>query len=471
MPEVEPRRSGVYVVTYAQNATPVDDNFLASLLVYCKARGGELVVIPGRYRNPTSRWTQHNESDEWWDPRIAPYVYRGQLEIAPTLIAYGNVPIQPTAVTPLSGLEACCGAASAIFGHPKIQLTTIPGEDTDSARVMTTTGAVTVPNYTDSKAGWKGDLHHVTGACVVEVDGDDWHLRQINADASGAFYDLDRHYSPDGVEAAPPALGLVLGDVHVAQVDPDVVEATLRAPDSMAATLRPRQVVYHDLLDFRARNHHEIKNPDGRYQRAVGDLPDSVEAEVLEAIAFLDATPDGCDPIVVPSNHDEAFDRWLREADPNVDPVNARFYHDTRASVLGEYDRTGVWPSALALVYRLRGGGRARFIDRSEPFKIAGIACNFHGDKGPGGSRGTIAGYAKLGVKTIIGHGHGPGIRDGCTQVGVSGQLNMGYNAGAPSSWAHAHCVIYANGKRSLIFIKRGRWRARPEVEAERAAA
>ena len=65
---------------------------------------------------------------------------------------------------------------------------------------------------------------------------------------------------------------------------------------------------------------------------------------------------------------------------------------------------------------------------------------------------------AKLGTTTIVGHSHTPAILEGCYQVGVTGKLDQGYNKG-PSSWMHAHCVLYGNGKRSLLFIRDGRWR------------
>jgi len=42
------------VITWAQNATPANHGFLQSLLEYCKTNNAKLLVIPGRYKNPTS---------------------------------------------------------------------------------------------------------------------------------------------------------------------------------------------------------------------------------------------------------------------------------------------------------------------------------------------------------------------------------------------------------------------------------
>ena len=81
-----------------------------------------------------------------------------------------------------------------------------------------------------------------------------------------------------------------------------------------------------------------------------------------------------------------------------------------------------------------------------------------HGDRGPNGARGSIKNLRRIGVKSIIGHSHSPGIDEGAYQNGTSTRLRLGYNVG-PSSWLNAHTVVYANGKRSLINIIDGKWR------------
>ena len=469
IPDLGPERCDRYVITYAQNATPINDDFFASLLAFCEHRGAKLLVIPGRYKNPTSIWSEKSRSEERWDPRLDPYllvtresssnkiISARRVRLCESLLVASDISIQPTAVRPLTGFEVFAGQGSCIFGHPKIQLKSIAGSRHGSARTLASTGAVTVPNYTHSKAGKKAEAHHVFGALSVEISGDSFSLRQINATSDGSFIDLNEHFSPYGVEEAPRPLALIMGDIHVATVDSTVLDATLRDGESIAKTLRPEKILYHDTLDFRSRNHHEIKNPDKVFERHVrGD--GNVDLEVQEAIDFLEATPDFAEPVVVKSNHDAALDRWLRDADPKRDPLNAVFYHKARSAKLEHYQDNGEWVSAFELLYRERGSGRVTFV--SGGYQIAGIECGFHGDLGTNGARSSILSYARLGEKTVIGHSHSPAILDGCYQVGVTGKLDQGYNKG-PSSWQHAHCIIYANGKRSLIFVDResGKWR------------
>jgi hypothetical protein len=89
---------------------------------------------------------------------------------------------------------------------------------------------------------------------------------------------------------------------------------------------------------------------------------------------------------------------------------------------------------------------------------INNIEVGYHGDHGPNGARGSRAQFGKIGTKVIIGHGHSPGIREGAYQVGTSSLLDLEYVKG-PSSWLATHCVVYSNGKRSLLNIVEGEWK------------
>lgn len=449
-----------YVVTYAQNATPVNVKFMQALKVYCRHNNAQLVVIPGRYKNPTSIWSEKMEHDQWWADEVKPYLYKGKFIIGENIVVHADISIQPTAVRPLTGFEVYAGASSAIFGHPKIQLQTIATAKRRYPRIFTTTGAVTKPNYTDSKAGKKGEAHHVFGATIVEQSSNLYHIRQINAKTCGSFIDLDKKYTHEGVMNAGRALALICGDIHEAKSDQAVLNATFGDRGSVCDVLKPKKVVYHDLLDFESRGHHTRDLLVERIERVHGAKLDTVEDEVHRAIKFVDeTTPQDTEPVVIVGNHDEHFDRWLQDADPKADPLNARFFHEAWFKVLAEYEKNRKLIPAFEVFYEERGGGRAKFIHRDDVLKIGGVYCNFHGDKGMNGARGTTLSYAKLGVKTVIGHSHSPEIMDGCYKVGVTGNLEMDYNH-MPTSWLNTHCVIYANGKRCLIHIVDGEWRA-----------
>lgn len=456
--------SSRYVVTYAQNATPIHRPFWESLQVYCEENDAKLVVLPGRYKNPTSQWSKAASDDDWWAPEVVEFLLPRQQVLRRQVILHGDISIQPTAVRPLTGFEAYAGRASGIFGHTKLELSVIPGAERENPKIFATTGACTVPNYTDSKAGKKGQLHHVHGAAIIEFDDEGgWHLRHVNAQRNGAFYDLDKFYSGDGVQHGGGVKALITGDLHHDQLEPAVDEATF-GEGGMVDLLEPETLVYHDALDFRRRNSHRRDDPMFAYRQASGFAPSSVEDEVHALFEFLEDRAPESEPVVVRANHDEQLDRWLRQVESRLDPANFAFWCRVWLDVMAALDTGEVDPNPLELAYRRwcteRGGeGRVRFLKRDESLEIGGIYIHLHGDQGANGARGSVLGFAKLGVKTVTGHGHAAMIRDGAYRVGVSGKLDMEYNRG-PSSWTHTHCIVHRNGKRQLLTIlSSGRWK------------
>lgn len=459
------RAAGVkrFVITSAQNATPVNRAFLNSLLHYCNHNDATLIVIPYRYRNVTSVWSEHAERDDWWASEIVPYLSDQRVDLNKNLVLLADIKTQPTAVSPLSGFETLTGGKSAIIGHPKLELVTIPTPQHSLPKILTTTGAVTLDNYTPTKAGKKGEHHHTYGAAVVEIVGSKFHLRQINAVRDGSFIDLTTEYRPDGVLDAGRAAAVILGDLHCRFVDPGVVKATFDAKDSIVRTLKPEHIVYHDIMDFHSQNHHhqgKVFINLAKYQAR----KHNVEAEIDEVAEFVGKRAGDAKVIFVPSNHPDALARWIEEANWKSDPENAEFYLETalqmvKAARMTDSGTETLDPFAHWMRRKLGSNDRYVFLRRDQSFAIAGIEVGYHGDRGPNGARGNIGGFGKIGAKTVIGHSHTPGIKDGVYQVGTSSRLRLEYNSG-PSSWLHTHAVVYANGKRSLISVIGGEWRA-----------
>lgn len=464
-----------YVVTWAQNATPVHPAFFAALLKYCSHNEAKLVVIPGRYKNPTSIVTQQQQQDEYWCDEVSPYLMNSRQELCPNLMVMGDIKIQPTAATPLTGFQSITHDRSGIFGHPKVQLTSIATPQNKLPKILTTTGAVTVKNYTDTKAGKKGDFHHTLGAAIVEIEKSSglFHLRQINAVDDGSFIDMDREYTPKSVRRAKRPLALVMGDIHAEFMDSGVEAATFKNRDSIVNALNPEAVVLHDWIDFYSGSHHHRNDPFIQFAKAAAGR-NNVEAELLRAVEKLKSwKPEKREFHIVASNHNDHLLRWLKENDPNKDPVNALFFHRLKALVLEnvEYSKRGAEvPNPLQLWVEnhtdLEG---VHFLGRDESLMFDKVDCSQHGDIGANGSRGNVRQFSFQGVKNTTGHGHSPGIEGGAHRVGTSSLLKMGYNAGA-SSWMHAHDIIYANGKRSLLFIIDGKWKPQHKAARKKSA-
>lgn len=447
-----------FVITAAQNATPVHRGFWRSLQHYAKTRRAELLVVPVRYKNPTSIWSQQQEDDDWWAHETVAHLVAERTELTRGCALLADVRIQPTASEPLSGLEGLTGARSVIVAHPQIALTTVATPRDQLPRILTTTGACTVPNYTKSKAGAKGAHHHSIGAVVVELEeGGHYHLRHVIADESGAFHDLDHEYTPRGARKNGGVAALIMGDSHIDFIDPAVVSATFKGKGSMVHKLRPELLVWHDVLDCYSVSHHHKRHPLTLYRKHHRGS-DNLDAEVQRVFDFVDKhSPASCKNVFVPSNHVDHLARWLEETDPREDHENgllwAELYTATRSST------TPLDPFVYLAKKRMKSAARSIFLGRDEGLAVHGVELGFHGDQGPNGARGSIKALARTAGKAVIGHSHSPGIYQGCYQVGTSSRYDLEYVSG-PSSWLQSHCVLYRNGKRALLHIIDGRWHA-----------
>ncbi len=449
-----------YIVTSAQNATPIHRQTWRALKQCAEYYDAELIVIPGRYKNPTSQWTQKNQDHEWWDPEVVPYLCDGWIKLGERLLVLGDVKIQWAARRPLNGLDALTKDKSAIVGHGSRALRSVATPQHKHPKIMYTTGACTVRNYTDTKSGKLGEFAHCLGGLIVEISGELFHVRQLNATKHGSFIDLDLEFSEDSVRKAPPALALATGDTHQRWIDPQVVKATFTDPTSMTKLLRPACIIWNDVLDFHARNHHHTKDWLTGFAKWKSGI-ESVREEVDDTIRFINKhTPAGRKSFVISSNHDRATARWLREADFRADPINAEYYLELAQMVMQTARRTAggvAYDDPFILYARQFAKSNVFYLEQGRSKVIYQVEYGFHGDIGPNGARGSTRNLSTIGVKVTKGHSHVAEIVDGCYSVGKStGPLE--YEQGGPTSHTQSHVVQYANGKRAVLTIVRGQY-------------
>lgn len=453
-----------FIITSAQNNTYVHSTFLESLETMAERFDARIIVGTFTY-NKTAFQNLEKGAGDWYDPKIVPYVLDDPCELAEGLLWCGELNILPTAVSPFSGLQSYTKASSGIIPHAKMQMESVATHKADPARMLYTTGAVTKRNYVEKKAGQKASFHHIFGALIVEVDeGGDWFVRQLSANKQdGSFYDMDTLYTPTGYTTGHSVEGIVWGDMHTEKKDEQTYDVSFgERPDSLLNRLRPSYQFVHDCIDFTARNHHNIKDPYFRFEAHVTGK-DSVEDNILESCNTLSMLQRPYSQVVVvESNHDQAFRKWLQEACYKNDPENAIFFLQNQlecylAIERGEKDFSIFEHAVKAQRIDLDD---VIFLKTDESFTICnehgGIECGEHSHRGANGSRGSMKQYAKLGRRYNIGHSHSAGIFDGVYQAGVSGSLEMGYNVGQ-SSWSHSHILNYRNGKRAIVTVKNGK--------------
>lgn len=458
------KKSKRFIITWAQNNTPIHEPFLRNMEAYAQHINAEIIIIAGRYKNPTSVFT--DEKEETWHSRTKPYLYAGRTNIHEHCVLVGDVKVSPTAVTPMTSMQGFSGAESCIFGHPKVQYHTVPVLEGRPPKKMMTTGACTVKNYTDSKAGKKGEFHHTLGFVVVEIKNKKKHFsRQVTATDNGNFKDLyfdvhfdggqeeldeinglkflgDEYVGETKIKKKKSVSAIVLGDLHVGEHDEEVLDATLNV---LMKKLKPEEVVLHDVFDGHSISHHDRKDPFAQYQKEISGKND-LEQEIKGMLKVLKKFKK-YKTIIVRSNHDDFLDRWLRDVDWRKESTmkNSVSYMNYASLLLKGEAPKGIIPYVINEEFP-----EMITLGRNDSYKIHDWEVGQHGDIGASGSRGSINQFRNLNTKMIIGHSHAPNRKDGVIQVGTTTHLRVGYNIG-PSAWLQSHAIIHEDGKAQQI--------------------
>jgi hypothetical protein len=443
------KRRKRFIITWAQNDTPVHEAFVSNMESYAKHIDASIHVIAGRYKNPTS--VSEDRSLETWSERIETYLDACRHEIHKHMWIMSDVKIQPTAVNPMTGLEGMSGVNSCVFGSPKVQMETIPVLEGSLPKLMLTTGACTLKNYTDSKAGKKGEFHHTLGFVIVEIkDASVFFVRHVTANDNGDFTDLyNRVESSESgkskISKIKKVAAIILGDIHYGQHDERVITKTL----DLLKTIKPDNVVLHDVFDGLSINHHEANDPFVQYHREV-EGTNSLKREVDLMLNGLKDF-EKYNVVIVRSNHDDFLDRWLKSTDWRKATTlkNSIEYMEYSTLLLKGEAPNGVIPYLINKKYP-----KFKTLGRSDSFVVNGWELGQHGDIGSNGSRGSLVQFRRLNTKMVVGHYHSPGRKDGALAVGTSTKLRVNYNLG-PSGWLQSHVIIHDDAKAQHInFIK-----------------
>ncbi len=454
-----------FVITSAQNNTHIHEDFFNSLVGYCEAEGAELLVSAFYYNK--NGFQNGKREEAWFDGRVKPYMFNESLQLAEGLVFCGELNILPTAKAPLTGLHNYTAELSAIIPHAKLQLVSVPTPKDDDAKLLYTTGTITKRNYKQQRAGQIAEHHHAFAALVVEVDGDgDWFVRQLNCESgTGNFYDLDKYYTPQGITSGHTLEAVNYGDLHVSGISPDAIYACWgkRNPENILDTLKPKYQMLNDVFSNDFRNHHEIKNSLYLFKQ-FSRQQESVRHEVLATTKILESLDrDFSQRVVVDSNHDRSLHRFLVEQDYKKDPVNAVFMLEMTLDMYKAVEEGKPFHTFEAACRKVNPNMESvRFLRMDEKFTLCGnIVASNHGDLGANGSRPSLAGFAKLGVRHNIGHMHQISILDGVYCAGSC--MNTGdanYTKGA-SSWSISHILTYKNGKRTIVTQKGKKWKGK----------
>ena len=475
-----------YILTSAQNNTHVHPELLENLSALADYYQAEIIVGTYTYnQNHYGKLSVKRGKDKpeetklWYDPAIVDFIKDQRIQLAPGLMWCGEYNALPTNVNPLAGLESYTGRQSAIFPHAKLAMRSIATMQGEGVKLNYTTGTVTQRNYIQKREGAIAEFHHIYGALLVEVNSQgNWWVRQLNQDeGTNSLQDLDVYVQDGKVTTGVRVEAITHGDLHGVFADPDVVNASL----DMVDALTPKFQFLHDVMEGAAVNPHQRKYNTNHekfhtwlrgYHKLENELVDTVKLLERYERPFSKT-------VIVDSNHDDAWiKRWLREYDYRKDPPNTEIFLDLQKYLYGEI-RNGVTEDESrartanpkfvrdinVLEYALRkfGGYKAKtkFLAADESFLtcVRKIENGQHGHFGSSGKFGSPAELSKMGRKANTAHTHSAGIYNGLYVAGTSSKLRWDYAKG-PSSWSHTHIITYPNGKRTLVTIYAGKWRA-----------
>tara|TARA_R110001592_G_scaffold128057_5_gene340092 strand:- start:2809 stop:4383 length:1575 start_codon:yes stop_codon:yes gene_type:complete len=437
------KKSKSYLVTWGQNATKVNKKLLKNMEVYAEHINAEIVVIAGRYHNPTSlKKSAKAKTNDYWMSELNPYLSLNRHDIHKTVSVMSDCKIQATATNPLSGLEGLSKENSCIFGHPKVHMKMIPVLEGYNPKMIMTTGAITKPNYTDSKAGKKSEFHHQYGFVVVEIQNDEVaHIRQVTSQDNGNFYDLSVRVKDGKVIKNDKIEALVCGDMHFGNEEQKVMDATMEIID----VLNPNTVVLHDVFDGYSISHHTMNDPFVQFGLEISGRND-LEAEIDYMLSQLGRFENVDDVVIVRSNHDEHLDKFLKINDWRKLPTtkNSMAYMKYSHMLLNQYGSgnvVGVIPQVINERFP-----KYKCFSTQDSYRIKGWEVSQHGDIGANGSRGSSPQFRKLNTKLITAHTHSPTRADSHVCVGTTTKLRLSYNKGA-SGWLQSHAIIHQDGK------------------------
>lgn len=484
-----------YLLTSGQNNTHAHKAGLANLLAYRDwlAQRGTCELLMGTFtyaidaygRKAVKRGTYRKQDKLWYAPELVQFICDESVELAPGLVWCGEMNILPTAKAPLLGMDDYNGRASNIVPHVKHAMESIASLPDEATKFNYTTGAITLRNYIQKRAGIVAERRHAYGALIVEVDSaGNWYVRQLQIGERGEIYDI----GPSGfrgvkiIDGKVEALiaepigdfnevgrtfvdSITWGDIHAAEMDADVRKLGWGENGFLDQIAALRQF-FHDLFSMRSRGHHDMKNFHRTYEKFV-NKEDCVEDEVrITADFVIEADRPWCETVVVRSNHDRHLDRWLNEARPERDPLNARYFHMLQEKMLEAMDSGNRDFNVLEWALRNIKNGipdDVYFIGEDESYVICkqaggGIECGLHGDRGPHGAPGSTQSFMKLGRPANKAHDHTAAIRGQVFSAGAC-SLSFHYMKG-PNAHSVSHIINFINGARQIVTFWAGKARA-----------
>ena len=434
-----------YIITWAQAHTPIDSSLWNNIKAYADYHDASIVVIPGTYLNNNSVF---NKRVEVWDSELENHLYASEDYVHNHLVMVPDADILPTAKRPLLGLYGVTGIESCVIGHPRQHMDIVPTMKNSRRKFMFSTGSITVPNYRKSRVGKDAIHHHKMGFLFVEnLSDNNFTARHVHAEEDGSFQDLIYRVQNGKVKARKDWDAMIFGDTHISKEDNTLLEEAKR----LVKISNCKITIWHDLMDGYSINPHQSNDYVEQVIKAKKGL-NRLDSELEANLEFIRKWID-TNMIIIPSNHPDWLDKWVRFNKGYNDTTNAFLFNKFQNILFNEEAPKGLF----AYVIEEEFGDKVKCLSRDDSFEICGIEVNNHGDLGSNGAKGTANTFAKLNTPIVSGDKHYPYTIDNAHGVGVSSILDHKYNKGL-SSWAQSNGIILSNGRFQHLLYFEGKF-------------
>ncbi|KQZ50316.1 hypothetical protein ASD54_08660 [Rhizobium sp. Root149] len=456
------------IVTAAQQHTPVHGPALMALAALAAYRDASLCIVGIEHTAQGAASKTDKIAD--WPAMVEGYVTTQRHDLG-DIVVDGAFPIKATHEAPLDGIGSYCQGRSHVFGSMRQDMITLPRFRGAKQAFARASGAISVPNYSRSKAGMTAIQNHVIGAVIIQGDfeGNVFSRNVRCHPVSGEIWDLDVVVENGIVRDAStvieerglkrPVLGV--GCVHVRWINQSCVRALWGKPEgdiSVVEALNPSEQVLNDVYDGYSGSPHNRKNPFLQIEKRIND-DDDIEAELKLTADFLESIQSPSrNTWIVESNHHKHFFRALLELDWKRDPKNAAVLlrcNLAQVEAMQAGDKTfNVLEHALKLA-----NPAANFLMSSldQPLRFFRYFFQCHGDQGSNGSRGSNTNLKGLGIDIAAADNHA--VENHRQLVRLGNIIDEPPYARGINTWGHSFGIEQPDGTMQLVPIVSGKWR------------
>ena len=299
----------------------------------------------------------------------------------------------------------------------------------------------------------------VKGGLIVELFDDElFSVRNIEADSTGAFYDLLWRCNPSHPEPTGEGKVFVIGDLHAPKHNEILLDANIRAIEKFGCDT----VVLHDSVNMSYISHHNVDKAITRAQ-----IAEEGNANILKEIeSFADILNELCNTpgvkrVIIPySNHPAHFEKFIQDMGRmSKDDINLRTSLQVALAMLDNKNVLQFMTEEL-VGYK---NDKIEWLREDEGKEIYGVQVGLHGCEKVNGGKMTPTSTNNAFKKTVLAHKHSAGIDGDTITVGIACEKEQGYNHGL-SSWTESSAIVHPNGTVQLLtFVNvRGEYKVWP---------